>query len=88
LSALSGTPIDALVDSFAGKGYGDLKGAVADVVAEVGGAYRERALGLIEERTELESILAAGAERAREIAASVVAEVYDKVGLLPPERGR
>ncbi|GAB3741872.1 tryptophan--tRNA ligase [Microlunatus parietis] len=83
LSALTGTPIDALVESFRGLGYGDLKGAVADVVGEVGGAYRERALGLIEEGTELEGILAAGAERARSIAAATVAEVYDKVGLLP-----
>ncbi|WP_152362941.1 tryptophan--tRNA ligase [Microlunatus speluncae] len=88
LSALSGTPVETLVESFAGKGYGDLKGAVADAVAETGGAFRERALGLIEERTELEAILAAGAERAREIASAVVAEVYDKVGLLPPAQGR
>ncbi len=88
LSALSGTPVEALVESFAGQGYGDLKGAVAEAVAEVGGAFRERALGLIEERTELEAILAAGAERAREIASAVVAEVYDKVGLLPPAQGR
>jgi hypothetical protein len=44
--------------------------------------YRERTLQLLEERTELEAILRAGAEQAREVASATVAEVYRKVGLL------
>ena len=83
LSALTGTEIDTLVDSFVGKGYGDLKGAVADAVGAFATPYRERTLELMTERGELEAILAAGAERAREVASATLTDVYRKVGLLP-----
>ncbi|MBM7799679.1 tryptophanyl-tRNA synthetase [Microlunatus panaciterrae] len=84
LSAFSGTAIPDLVDQFAGKGYGDLKGAVADAVAGFATPFRERTLELMGERTELQAILARGAARAREVASKSVTEVYAKVGLLPP----
>jgi tryptophanyl-tRNA synthetase len=83
LSALSGQSIDQLVSDFTGRGYGDLKGAVADAVSELATPYRNRTLELLDERTELEKILARGAERARSVAAGTVEEVYRKVGLLP-----
>jgi tryptophanyl-tRNA synthetase len=83
LAALTGESVESLVEGFAGKGYGDLKGAVADAVIAFATPYRERALQLIEERTELEKILADGASRARDIASATVADVYAKVGLLP-----
>jgi tryptophanyl-tRNA synthetase len=83
LSALTGVEIPVLVKDFQGKGYGDLKRAVADAVTAFATPYRERTLQLLEERTELEAILRAGAERAREVASATVAEVYRKVGLLP-----
>ena len=72
-----------LVDKFAGKGYGDLKGAVADAVTEFATPYRERTLQLMGERTELEAILADGADKARAVASVTLADVYRKVGLLP-----
>ncbi len=81
LAALSGTPIPALVEQFAGRGYGDLKGAVADAVTALATPFRDRTLQLLEERSELESILARGAERAREVASATLAEVYAKIGL-------
>ena len=84
LSALTGTPIPTLVEDFAGKGYGDLKGAAAEAVTALATPYRERTLQLMDERTELAQILAAGAERARDVAGKMVTEVYAKVGLLPP----
>ena len=69
LAALTETDIDVLVDKFAGRGYGDLKAAVADAVTEMAAPYRERTLELMGERSELEAILARGAERARAVAA-------------------
>ncbi len=84
LSALRGVAVPQLVAQFDGKGYGDLKGAVADAVTELAGPYRMRTLALIAERTELEAVLAAGAERAREVASTTLAEVYRKVGLRAP----
>jgi tryptophanyl-tRNA synthetase len=82
LSALTDTPIDILVQQFAGRGYGDLKNAVADAVTEFATPYRNRTFELLEERGELESILAKGADRAREVASATLADAYDKVGLV------
>ena len=87
LSAFSGRGIDDLVADFEGKGYGDLKVATAEAVATVISPFRERTLELMGERTELEAILARGAERARTVASRTLAKVYRKVGLLPPKRG-
>jgi tryptophanyl-tRNA synthetase len=83
LSALSNTPVPDLVDAFSGSGYGDLKGAVADAVTELSAPFRERTLQLMQERTELTSILASGAEQARDVASKTLADVYAKIGLLP-----
>ena len=83
LSALTDTDIPALVDTFAGHGYGDLKSAVADAVTDLAGPYRTRTMELLEDRTELEAILARGAERARAVAGPTLADVYAKVGLVP-----
>src|SRR5215207_2765244 len=83
LSALTGNDIPSLVEQFRGHGYGKLKAAVADEVIAFVTPFRERTLQLLEERTELESILAAGAEHAREVASRTLADAYRKVGLLP-----
>ena len=81
LSAMTGTSVDALVEQFAGRGYGDLKNAVADAVTAFAVPYRNRTLELMDERGELESILAKGADRAREVASATLADVYAKVGV-------
>jgi tryptophanyl-tRNA synthetase len=83
LSTLTGTPIPVLVEDFRGRGYGDLKSAVVDAVTAFVTPFRDRTLQLLDERNELESILAAGAERARDVASRTLADVYRKVGLLP-----
>ena len=57
---------------------------VAEAVAEHLAPIRTRALELLDDPAELDRILARGAERAREVAAPVLAEVYRKVGFLPP----
>ena len=50
-------------------------------MTEFAAPYRERTLELLEERSELEAVLAGGAERAREVASETLADVYAKVGL-------
>jgi len=82
-STLTGTAIPVLIEEFRGRGYGDLKAAVADAVTAFVTPFRDRTLQLLDERTELESILAAGAERARQVASRTLADVYRKIGLLP-----
>lgn len=81
--ALSGTPIAQLEEDFAGKGYGDLKREVADVVVSAITPFRNRTLELMRDPAQLDTILADGAERAAEVAEATVRRVYDKVGLLP-----
>ena len=81
-SALSGRTIAELEDAYSGKGYGDLKGDLADVVTGVSGPFRERTLALLDDTESLDAILAEGADRARSIAAATLARVYDRVGFL------
>lgn len=83
LSLLSGTSIGNLENSFAGKGYGDLKAEVADAVVAEFEPIRSRALELLADPAELDRLLAIGAERANEVAAETIKRVYDAVGFLP-----
>ncbi|MGY1708126.1 tryptophan--tRNA ligase [Geodermatophilus sp. SYSU D00758] len=83
-SALSGTTVAELEERFAGRGYGDLKKEVAEVVTDALEPIRTRTLELLDDRAELERVLAGGAARAREVGAATVARVYDRVGFLPP----
>ena len=81
-SALDGRSIDQLESDYAGKGYGDLKKDLAEVVVGVLGPIRERAVELLDDPAQLDRILAEGAERVRPVAAATLARVYDRVGLL------
>nr|WP_270886348.1 tryptophan--tRNA ligase [Pedococcus sp. 5OH_020] len=82
-SVLSGTPVDKLEESFAGSGYGDLKKEVAEVVLDRLTPFQRRMAELLDDPAELDRILAAGADRAREVAHATMARVRDRVGLLP-----
>lgn len=81
-SALSGTPIPELVVTFEGKGYGDLKSEVADVVVEFVTPFQERVNEWLESPDKLHTILAEGAEHARAVAAPTLAAVYDRIGFV------
>jgi tryptophanyl-tRNA synthetase len=86
-SALSGRSVAELEDSFAGRGYGDLKKELAEVVTEFVTPVRARTQELLDDPAELERILAAGAERAREVARATVTDVYERTGFLVPAAG-
>ncbi|MBF6356269.1 tryptophan--tRNA ligase [Nocardia higoensis] len=83
LGALTSTPIVTLERDYAGKGYGDLKSDVADALVEFVTPLRDQVDEYLSDQGELDRILAAGAERAREIAGNTLAQVYDRVGFLP-----
>ncbi len=83
-SALSGRTIAELEEQFAGRGYGDLKKELAEVVTEFVTPVRARTMELLDDRAELERVLADGAERAREVARETLVQVYDRVGFLLP----
>ena len=81
-SAISGVKIKELENEFAGKGYGDFKMAVAEVVVEHLKPIREKALGLLEDETELIKILHDGASRAKVTANKTLTQTYKALGLV------
>jgi len=82
-STLSGRTIADIENEFAGKGYGDFKTAVADVVVEYLRPVREQTLELLDDPTHLNAILKVGAAKAETVARETIANVYERVGLIP-----
>jgi tryptophanyl-tRNA synthetase len=82
LSAFTETPVAQLEASFEGKGYGELKTAVADAVVATFEPMRARALELLADPAELDRILGANAERANAIAQPKLELAYERIGLL------
>ncbi len=84
LHAFTGTPIAELEAGYAGKGYGDLKGDVADVFVAFATPVQAAVAEYLRDPAELDRILAAGAARAREVADRTLARVYERVGFIAP----
>lgn len=67
MSSLSGEAIETIVERFAGKGYGEFKSAVADVVCAEPGKNSARYNEIINS-TLIEETLAEGAVKAQRLA--------------------
>jgi tryptophanyl-tRNA synthetase len=83
-SALSGESVAALEGRYAGAGYGTFKKDLAEVVVGALAPIRERTEKMLADEAGLDRLLAAGADRAREIASRTMGTVRDRVGFLPP----
>lgn len=83
-SALTGESVAALEEQFAGRMYGDLKKAVAEVVVDFVTPFRDRTLEYLEDQTHLTEVLAAGAETAGAVAEATLRDVYQQVGFVAP----
>jgi tryptophanyl-tRNA synthetase len=83
LHGMSGEPIAEIEAQYAGQGYGHLKNDVAEAVIEHLAPIRERHAALMADPAELDRLMALGAQRARAIAAPVLAEAKRRMGLLP-----
>ena len=81
-SALSGKTIEVIENEFAGKGYGDFKSAVAEVVIAELEPIRDRTKQLMDDPAELVSLLSTGAKKANEVASNTLKEVYAAIGLI------
>jgi len=81
-SSLSGISIADLENEFAGKGYGDFKGAVAEVVVEYFRPIRAKALELLEDEKHLIDLLHEGADKARSVASETLHNTYKNLGLV------
>lgn len=87
-AALSGRPIPAIVADYEGKGYGDLKKDLAEVVVGFLEPFQARVHEYMDTPGLLDDVLAEGAERARAIARPTLARLYDRIGLLPARGAR
>ena len=81
-----GGPVADLEAQYADSGYGDLKKGVVEAVLDELVPFQQRVRELLDDPATLDEVLARGAARAREEAAKTLADVYDKVGFLPPAR--
>ncbi len=83
LAAVRAVDPTAIEHEFDGHGYGAFKQVVADEVTAYLEPVRERYGELRSDERELETILAAGADKARAIAAETVADVREAMGVGP-----
>ncbi len=83
-SALDGRSVGELVEAYQGKGYGDLKSDLAEVVVQFVRPVQERTREYTEDPAQLDKLLAVGAEKARAVASATLRQVYDRVGFLAP----
>ncbi|MEO6580870.1 MAG: tryptophan--tRNA ligase [Sphingomicrobium sp.] len=81
LAAITGATVEDVLLQFAGQGFGALKPALADALIALIAPLRARLVELREDPAELDRILAAGADKARALAAPTLAEAYRAVGL-------
>ncbi len=81
-SALTARPVTELEQEYDGRGYGTLKGDLADVVVETVTPFRDRTLALLDDQTHLIEVLRRGAEQAAAIAEATLRDVYQRVGFV------
>ena len=82
-SALTGRTISEIEKEFVGKGYGDFKGAVADIVVEYFAPVRQRMSELMNDESYVLATMRRGAEKAEAVASATLKRVYDALGVIP-----
>ncbi|MEQ4521549.1 tryptophan--tRNA ligase, partial [Nocardioides kribbensis] len=85
-SALTGEAVSALEEQYAGRGYGDLKKDLAEVVVDFVTPFRERTLELLDDQAHLSAVLEQGRQQAAEVAEATLRDVYQRVGFVAPSR--
>jgi tryptophanyl-tRNA synthetase len=84
LSVASGRSIPEVEAAYDGRGYGDLKGDVAEAVVELFAPVQTRYAELRADEGELRRLLRVGADKARETAAPTLAAIYERMGFVAP----
>ena len=83
-SSLTGRSIVDLEEEYAGRGYGDFKKDLADVVVEFVTPFRDRTLELLDDQTQLSAVLEQGRQQAAEVAEATLRDVWQRVGFVAP----
>jgi tryptophanyl-tRNA synthetase len=84
MAVAGGRSIAEVEAEFDGQGYGALKGGVAEAVIELLTPIQQRYEQLRADEGELRSLLARGAEKAREASAPTLEAMYERMGFVRP----
>jgi tryptophanyl-tRNA synthetase len=82
-AAVTGQGVDQVLATLGGQGFGQFKPMLADALIALLSPLRGRLDEFRRDPEELDRLLAAGAARARKLAAPTLAEAYQAVGLTP-----
>lgn len=85
-SAITGKTIPEVEAEFAGKGYGDFKSAVGEVVADELAPLQAEFQRYMDDKAYINQLLIEGAQQASYIARKTVSKVYRKVGFYNPQK--
>lgn len=86
LAVLRGvSPASVEEEMASARGYGDLKAAVGEAVVAELAPLQERYREIRADERALEDVLAAGADKARAVAAATLADVREAMGVGPPQ---
>jgi tryptophanyl-tRNA synthetase len=80
-AGLTDLSVPEIEEQYRGKGYGDFKKELGEVVVETLAPIRERALELLDAPKELDDLLESGAEKASEVAHATLREAWARMGL-------
>ena len=83
-SSLTDRSIAGLEEEYAGRGYGDFKKDLADVVVEFVTPFRDRTLELLDDQKQLSAVLEQGRQQATEVAEATLRDVWQRVGFVAP----
>jgi tryptophanyl-tRNA synthetase len=84
MSVATGDPIPELEARYDGGGYGRFKEDVAEAVVALLGPIQQRYRELRADEPQLRSMLARGAEKAREASAPTLEQMYERMGFVRP----
>ena len=82
-TALTEKSISEAENEFNGKGYGDFKSAVGEVVVEFLRPIQIKANELLADQSYLSQVLKVGADKANAVAEKTLKDVYDAIGIVP-----
>ena len=83
-SALASRSIQSLEEQYDGRGYGDLKKDLAELVVDFVTPFRDKTLELLDDQAFLTAVLKKGAQQANEVAEATLKDVYQRVGFVAP----
>lgn len=82
LSCVTGESLDSIEERFAGRGYGEFKGEVAEAVVESLRPIKEKYDMYLKDKAYIEEVYTKGAEMASRLAARTLSKVHKKLGFV------